>query len=126
MNGNPIKCYTTSGCSLHLHGAASPNVQPNFEMANPSAPGLAMAVGNTGASLSAYDQGDTYLTNDAGLTWRMVRKGAHMHAFGDHGAVVVIVNDEDPTSHVRYSWDMGQTWANFDFLDGDKVRSISC
>ena len=68
-----------------------------------------------GSSLLDYDLGNTYLTRDGGVTWKEIRLGAHMYEFGDRGAILVIVNDEDPTDHIRYSWDEGATWTTFIF-----------
>ena len=67
-----------------------------------AAVGLAAGVGNVGDHLLAYEEGDTFLTNDGGVTWKKVRKGPHLHEFADWGAIVVLVNDKDPTQHVRY------------------------
>jgi len=102
-----------------------------------------MGVGNNGEFLSDYEDGNTYLTRDGGKTWKMVRRGPHLYEFGDHGALVVIVNDKDETDHIRfssisllkltlrlstrfshldrYSWDEGNTWEQFKFSD-TKIR----
>lgn len=101
-----------------------------------------------GKYLDSYKLGDTYLTNDGGLTWKMVatkfssmlqtkiyvylffffsqkiRKGPHLHEFGDHGAVIVLVNDLDPTDHIRYSYDEGTTWTEVTVTpSGYKLRA---
>jgi len=89
-------------CSLHLHSVTdSRNVGLVFSAE--AAVGLAAGVGNVGDHLLAYEEGDTFLTNDGGVTWKKVRKGPHLHEFADWGAIVVLVNDKDPTQHVRYA-----------------------
>lgn len=117
-SGNLYDCG--SDCSLHIHGSTN-RAQPGLLHSVPSAPGLLMGVGNVGSKLLAYDEGNTYLSRDAGRTWKEVRRGAHLYEFADHGAITVIVNDEDPTNHIRYSWNEGETWINYDFSQ-DKIR----
>lgn len=53
---------------------------------------------------------DTFLSTDAGLTWRMVQEGAHKYEFGDQGSILILVDDEQATDHVRYSYDGGNSW----------------
>lgn len=69
-----------------------------------------MAVGSVGLNLLPYEDCDTFLSTDAGLTWKMIRGGAHKYEFGDQGSVLVLVDDEDTTDHVLYSYDGGATW----------------
>ena len=59
-----------------------------------------MGVGNVGAYLTPYLEGDTFLTRDAGLTWIEVKKGAYMYEFGNQGGILVLVDDEHLTDHV--------------------------
>jgi len=76
-----------------------------------------MAVGNVGETLAPYTDSDTYLSRDAGFTWEEVHKDAHMWEFGDSGSVLVMVNDEQPTTFVLYSIDEGLTWREYHFSD---------
>lgn len=69
-----------------------------------------MGVGSIGKQLSPYEECDTFLSIDAGLTWRMVRRQAHMYEFGDSGSIILAVNDEEMTDTVNYSTDFGYTW----------------
>ena len=75
-----------------------------------AAPGVLMAVGSVGPALRPYGECDTFVSADAGLTWRMARRGAHLYEFGDSGSVLVAVGDEKETSEVWYSTDFGATW----------------
>lgn len=69
-----------------------------------------MGVGSIGSHLKPYEDCDTFLSTDAGLTWRMVRMDAHKYEFGDQGSVMVVVNDEEGVDTVRYSTNMGKDW----------------
>ena len=69
-----------------------------------------MAVGSVGEYLLDYEDCDTFLSTDAGLTWSMVQEGAHKYEFGDQGSVLVIADDEEATDHVHYSYDGGKSW----------------
>ncbi|KAA1470082.1 Oligoxyloglucan reducing end-specific cellobiohydrolase [Dentipellis sp. KUC8613] len=107
---NPAGCSPADAeaCSLHLHSATLPH---NFgRIFSSPAPGFVMGVGSVGAALLPYEESDTFLSTDAGLTWTMVRPGAHKYEFGDQGSVMVVVDDEEPTDTVYYSTDLGKTW----------------
>ena len=117
-------CVLADGCSLHLHSYTSYAGRPNARMSAPNAVGLAAANGNTGDALGVYAAASVYVTTNAGVTWRRVRAGPHLYAFGDSGALLVIVNDADATDHVRYSWDYGQTWQYYRFLDSGKTMRV--
>lgn len=109
-DGKLISCDPTKleECSLHLHSVTNPhNFGPIFSS---TAPGLVMGVGSIGKQLSPYEECDTFLSTDAGLTWRMVRREAHMYEFGDSGSIILAVNDEEMTDTVSYSTDFGGTW----------------
>jgi hypothetical protein len=95
-------------CSLHLHSVTQPH---NYgRVFSTPAPGFVMGVGTVGSTLLPYDECDTFLSTDAGITWRMVEDGAMKYEFGDQGSVIVMVEDEEPTDEVKYSFDMGKTW----------------
>ena len=69
-----------------------------------------MGVGSIGATLRPYEESDTFLSTDAGVTWTMVRPEAHKYEFGDQGGIIVAVNDEETVDFVSYSTDLGRTW----------------
>ena len=77
------------------------------------APGFVMGVGSIGDYLLPYDQCDTFLSTDGGVTWQMIDKEAHLYEFGDQGSILVIVNDEEGVDNIRYSSDLGRTWQVF-------------
>jgi hypothetical protein len=93
---------------LHFHSVTTPH---NFgRIFSSPAPGFVMGVGSIGENLWNYDDSDTFLSTDGGLSWRMAHKGAHKYEFGDLGSILVIVDDEESTDVIRYSLDLGSTW----------------
>ncbi|KZT00997.1 Oligoxyloglucan reducing end-specific cellobiohydrolase [Laetiporus sulphureus 93-53] len=118
--GRGIWCNPNNAdCSLHLHSVTVPH---NFgRVFSSPAPGFVMGVGSIGAYLKPYDECDTFLSTDAGVTWTMVRMGAHKYEFGDQGSIMVVVDDEDATDSVSYSSDLGRTWRTLNF--GVKLRA---
>lgn len=109
-SGNNIECDRShpSKCSLHLYSVTTPH---NFgRVFSSPAPGFVMGVGSVGDRLLPYDQCDTFLSTDAGVSWRMIHKDAHKYEFGDQGSVMVIVNDEEAVDRVSYSYDSGNSW----------------
>ncbi|KIJ65382.1 hypothetical protein HYDPIDRAFT_88076 [Hydnomerulius pinastri MD-312] len=113
VDGKRVSCDPTdvNECSLHLHSVTDPH---NYgRIFSSPAPGLVMGVGSIGKQLAPYEECDTFLSTDAGLTWSMVRRDAHIYEFGDSGSVIVAVNDEELTDSVRYSTDFGKTWKSF-------------
>ncbi|CAO1629918.1 unnamed protein product [Parajaminaea phylloscopi] len=106
-------------CSLNLHSVSKPhNLGRVFSS---TAPGFVMAVGSIGDRLLPYEECDTFLSTDAGKSWRLVSKDAHKYEFGDQGGILVIVDDEDSTDHVNYSFDQGKTWQKLSL--GLKMRA---
>ncbi|EDR01672.1 uncharacterized protein LACBIDRAFT_333092 [Laccaria bicolor S238N-H82] len=99
--GKRISCdpADTDLCSLHLHSVTTPH---NYgHIFSSPAPGFSMGVGSIGESLLPYDESDTCISTDAGVTWQMVRRDAHKYEFGDKGSILVIVNDEDGTDNAE-------------------------
>lgn len=122
INGDSYTCDVTNTeeCSLHLHSVSSPH---NFgKVFSSPAPGFIMGVGSVGATLEPYEDCDTYVSSDAGVTWRMAQEGAHKYEMGDQGSILVIVDDEDRTDHVHYSYDFGQTWERLEL--GVTLRAL--
>ncbi|KAJ7281966.1 vacuolar protein sorting/targeting protein 10 [Mycena rebaudengoi] len=106
-------------CSLHLHSVTTPR---NFgRIFSSPAPGFVMGVGSIGHTLLPYEESDTFLSTDGGVTWNMARFEAHKYEFGDSGSILVVVNDEEAVSEVRYSLDLGTSWKSYDF--GVKLRA---
>jgi hypothetical protein len=114
------KSYNCKGgvekCSLNLHGYTErKDVRDTYSSG--SAVGVLLGVGNVGDSLSAYSEGNTFISADAGVTWREVHKGPYTWEFGDQGGIIVVVKDDTPTDTVQYSVDAGKTWEDYKFSD---------
>ena len=67
---------------------------------SPAAAGIMIAVGSIGDQLLKYEDCNMYITIDAGHNWIEVKKDAHKWAIGDHGALIIMVNDEKFTDTV--------------------------
>jgi hypothetical protein len=109
-DGQRIGCDVSDGeeCALHLHSVT--DAREGGRVFSSPAPGFVMGVGSVGPYLRDYDECDTFLSTDGGVTWKMVHREAHKYEFGDQGSILVIVNDEEGTDVVRYSMDLGKTW----------------
>ncbi|RMZ90326.1 hypothetical protein DV736_g2450, partial [Chaetothyriales sp. CBS 134916] len=93
---------------LHLHSITE--ARQGGRLFSSPAPGLVMGVGNLGKFLRPYEDGDTYVSDDAGLSWSRALDGAHLYEFGNKGAILVAIDDEDSTDFFQYSLDHGKTW----------------
>ncbi|KAJ7050291.1 hypothetical protein C8F01DRAFT_1179328 [Mycena amicta] len=93
-------------CSLHLRGSTHSGPEPSHRE-----PGLVFAVGNVGASLTAYTTPDTavFMTRNAGRSWEEICKGAYKIGVLNDGAVVVLTPEGQATDRVWYSLDLGRT-----------------
>lgn len=95
-------------CFLNLFGISS-EYPPYYSV--DSAAGIILANGNVGRYLSHDNESvATFLTRDGGLNWFEIRKGSHIYEIGDHGALIVIADDQNPTKEIFYSWDEGMTF----------------
>ncbi|KDQ61974.1 hypothetical protein JAAARDRAFT_76825 [Jaapia argillacea MUCL 33604] len=119
-DGRRIPCDPVDdSCSLHLHSVTTPH---NFgRIFSSTAPGFAMGVGSIGEYLRTYDECDTFLSTDTGVSWSMIRRDAHKYEFGDQGSILVVVNDEEGVDTIRYSTDLGRNWKSFNL--GIKMRA---
>lgn len=115
VTGANSACKKSKHCSLHLHGVT--DVFGPF-YSTPSAIGILMATGCVGDRL-CFREGtiDTYLSRDGGHEWFEVAKGSHIYEIGDHGGLIVMAYDEQPTTLLMYSWNEGETWESHDFSD---------
>ncbi|KAL8726899.1 MAG: hypothetical protein Q9181_005890 [Wetmoreana brouardii] len=119
-DGRTFKDLKADKESLHLHSVTEmKNIGRVFSS---PAPGLIMGVGNTGKNLRSYEEGDLWVSDDAGLTWRQALEEAHKYEFGDQGSILVAVYDEGPTDIVQYSLNHGKKWHKVDLPDG-KIRA---
>ena len=110
---------------LHVHSVT--DMANTGRIFSSPAPGLVMAVGNTGDYLRPYDEGDLYISDDAGLTWSKALDEAHKYEFGDQGGIVVAVMDEGPTDKLSYSLNHGKDWKDVELdaaLDAKVLTTV--
>ena len=70
-----------------------------------------MGVGNVGPYLLPWEDCDTYLSEDGGITWKAALERPHRYEFGDMGGLIVAVEDDGMAgSFFQYSADRGETW----------------
>ncbi len=102
-------------CFLNLHGISS-DFAPFYSVE--SAAGIIISNGNVGRYLS-HDHEDvsTFLSRDGGLNWFEIRKGSHIYEIGDHGALILIADDKNPTNSIFFSWDEGLTFEELRITD---------
>jgi hypothetical protein len=103
-------------CSLHIHGYTE-RIDKSHTYSSTSAVGLMLGTGNVGEYLSGKKEADTFMTADAGITWKFVKKGSYMWEFGDQGSIIVIVKEREATNEVFYTLDEGETWKSKNFSD---------
>ena len=74
--------------------------------------GIIMAVGNVGSQLEKNkdDRMNTYLSRDGGMNWAEVRKGPYVYEVGDHGGIIVMAKNTQPTTTLIYSYNEGKSW----------------
>ncbi|KAL7628165.1 vacuolar protein sorting/targeting protein PEP1 [Parahypoxylon ruwenzoriense] len=123
LDSNPFSCYSETGdesCALHIHGYTE-RVDHRKTYSSESAIGIMFGVGNVGPILGDLKDADTFMTTDAGLSWKMVKKGSWTWSFGDQGSIVVLAQRNTRTKSVSYSLDRGDTWKDYTFSDTDVV-----
>ncbi|KAF8208428.1 hypothetical protein K438DRAFT_1712117 [Mycena galopus ATCC 62051] len=121
--GDEYSCKMAS-CTLHLHGYTMRS-NPEAGYSRSAIVGVLIAVGNVGESLAPYDQGDTFLSRDAGLTWEEICKGPHIWQLGDSGGILVMASENTATNHILFSINEGLTWREHQFTDKKmRIQSI--
>ncbi|KAJ5533678.1 Vacuolar protein sorting/targeting protein 10 [Penicillium frequentans] len=126
VDGNKYACSVTEGqgtdqCALHLHSyTARRDWRDTFYSG--SAIGLMIGVGNVGDALSdTVTDANTFLSRDAGITWKEIKKGRFMFEYGDAGSVIVLVREHQLTNVVYYSVDEGENWKEFQFSETEMI-----
>jgi len=109
--GAKINCFVEEGCSLNLQIYSNNGIfAPPYSQE--SSIGLIMAVGNEGEELlkASIDRTNTYLSRDGGVTWSEVKKGPYIYDYGDHGGLIVMAKNLEPTKEIIYSYNEGLSW----------------
>lgn len=107
-----------AACALHIHGYTE-REDHGKTYSSAGAVGLMFGVGNVGDSLGDVASADTFMTTDAGLSWRHVQKGPWMWQFGDQGSIVVLVPRHGTARAVLFTTDEGATWQRYQFSEDD-------
>jgi len=118
-DGRTWESLTVDKEDLHLHSVTE--LSNSGRVFSSPAPGLLMGIGNTGSNLKEYGEGNLYVSDDAGLTWRKALDGPHKYEFGDQGSILVAMK-EGFHDEVRFSLDHGKTWDKADLPE--KVRPV--
>ncbi|TPX24995.1 vacuolar protein sorting/targeting protein PEP1 [Coccidioides immitis] len=109
--------------NLHLHSVT--HIHNTGRVFSSPAPGLVMGVGNVGDSLKEYDDGDLYVSDNAGITWWRALEDAHKYEFGDQGSVLVAVYDEGRTNKISYSLNHGKDWKTAELPVKIRARTLT-
>jgi len=115
----PCRSNGDPDCALHIHGYTERRDHSKMYSSS-GAVGVMFGWGNVGPSLGPLKDADTFMTADAGASWKRVKKGRWSWSFGDHGGVMVLaqtVHQEPKTKTVFYSLDQGATWTSHDFSE---------
>jgi len=114
-DGRDFHGLTVDKDELHLHSVT--DLSNSGKVFSSPAPGLVMGVGNTGDYLKSYDDGNLYVSDDAGLTWRLALKGPHVYEFGDQGSILVAVEGgrgRIEAKKIKWSINHGKDWSEAD------------
>lgn len=103
-------------CALHIHGYTE-RKDHRRTYSSAGAVGLMFGWGNVGEYLGPLKDADTYMTTDAGISWKQVKKGRWQWLYGDQGSTIVLTPIGPKTKVVWYTMDEGQTWAEYQFAD---------
>ncbi|WPH00114.1 Hypothetical protein R9X50_00293700 [Acrodontium crateriforme] len=107
---------------LHLHSVSTSKANVGAIFSSP-APGIVMGVGNTGDYLKDWEEGDTFVSDDAGLTWKKALDEPHLYEFGDQGAIIVAIEDT-VTDKIKWSINHGKDWKELKLKDLDIDEKI--
>ncbi|KAH9883738.1 vacuolar protein sorting [Xylariomycetidae sp. FL2044] len=119
VNEKAYSCSSRTGdesCALHIHGYTE-RVDHRKTYSSEAAVGMMFGFGNVGSSLEGANDADTFMTDDAGLSWKEVKKGSWMWSFGDQGSVVVLAPRGARSKSISYSLDRGDSWEDYEFSD---------
>lgn len=68
----------------------------------------------------------TWISTNGGVTFQEILKGSHIYEIGDHGALIVIADDQNETNQLKFSWNFGISWETLNFANAPiLVENIS-
>ena len=50
------------------------------------------------------------MSRDSGSTWFEIKKGPHIYEIGDHGGIILMASNKEPTTEAYYTWNEGESW----------------
>ncbi|KAJ2557196.1 vacuolar protein sorting/targeting protein PEP1 [Coemansia sp. RSA 1933] len=118
--GTSIDC---DDCSLNLYSQSS-LLTSGVTYGTPLAPGLLIGVGSVGARIGRYSEAKTYVSTDGGVSWSEIHGAQSQTAVGDHGGLLVLLDDTAPVDTLQYSYDMGVTWHKYRFVTTAGLRIV--
>ncbi|XP_062376290.1 VPS10 domain-containing receptor SorCS3-like [Sardina pilchardus] len=103
-------------CSLHLHLRMSESpYSPDSIISTVYTPGLIIATGTVGSELTNHNT-RTFLSSDAGNTWRQVfDEERRVWFLDDGGALLAITRASVSIKHLWVSIDEGRSWLQYRF-----------
>ena len=113
--GKPFKCKGPCFLNLHLHSSFR-----DFNMPSSSVkmPGLIIGTGNVGGYL-VNDKNDEavglFISEDGGLSWRMIRRGNCIVELLDNGSLIVVADRNYRSVYLEFSFDAGVKWHKLRF-----------
>jgi len=99
---------------LNLHGYTE-RFDKRDQYSASAAIGIMVGVGSTSSQLVDYSSSQTYMTRNAGTSWKLLDPEPHLHEIGDHGSVIILVNDKKPVKEIKYTLDQGRTMMTASF-----------
>ncbi|KAM7222639.1 hypothetical protein V8F06_002133 [Rhypophila decipiens] len=120
----PCHSSASDKCALHLHGYTERRDRSKT-YSTETAIGVLLGWGNVGDSLGDMKDADTFMSTDAGISWKRVKKGRWNWAIGDQGSILVLVQTTPAvkeTDVLFYSLDLGETWEEYKFSETGKVE----
>ncbi|RLV93967.1 Vacuolar protein sorting/targeting protein 10 [Spathaspora sp. JA1] len=121
-NNQTYKCQGPK-CHLHLHGPTE-RTQYRDNYSSEPAKGVLIRAGNVGEYLLGYDKASIFMSKDAGVSWKEIKKGNYFWEYGDHGTILVLVKKQEETDILFYSSDEGETWIEYKFSSEEKVKVV--
>lgn len=99
---------------LNLHGASSVQLKNHNSLDSTSmATGYAISIGSWSHHLLNLENCDTFLSIDAGSSWRKILSGPRLCAVGAYGSIIVCSERMGTASAaVYYSLDDGKSWTS--------------
>jgi hypothetical protein len=113
----PSGCTNEADCGVQLHITYKMENAPFGPLhTRASAVGLILGTGNVGATLNnTLDGTSTFFTRTEGTQWAQIAPHSNMYEFADHGALMVLADNVNPTNVLSYSWNEALSFVQCQF-----------